>query len=511
MSNLSWFIEANSLLTSCQTLSPQNAQHIFIPLSGRTCDTRRMGRRSKQAERCPRCHLHTQHCVCNIIPNIDVPSRLVLIMHRREVGKTTASGPLALAALTNSMRFVHGEQNAPLDLTELQDPKRRLLLLFPAENARILSKDLLSEDPRPVTLVVPDGTWGQATRIAKRVPGLQTAERVVLPEGDPSRWGLRHETRALGLSTFEAITRALGILETQEVQTQLEALFDVVVQRSLAASGRQLTQSGRRVSFGQSPIPEHNPQLEQKEIKTLPIVYQDEHLVAINKPSGLVVHRGWAKDAMPAMQMLRDQLGRFVYPIHRLDRGSSGLLLFSFSGEVARDTQKQFADNSIHKKYLALCRGHKLEKLTIDYPLAKNADSPKRKAQTDIELLGQFERYGLYLASPHQGRLHQIRRHLKHLSHPLIGDTRYGHGEHDRIFRQRFDFNRLALHCAQMSLLHPRSGEPLVLAAPLGEDLRNLLAKLKLLEQAEAAMGKGSFEEIRRDPGEASYEHLKHK
>lgn len=481
-----------------------------------------MGRRSKQAERCPRCHLHLAHCVCDIIPELDLQTRLVLIMHRREIGKSTASGPLALATLKNSQRFVHGEQSSPLDLTHLQDPARRLLLLFPAENARILDKAFLAEDPRPVTLLVPDGTWGQASRIAKRVPGLQAAEGIVLAEGEPSRWGLRHETKALGLSTFEAIARALGILESYAVQQKLEALFDVVVQRSLAASGRQLTASGRRISLGQSPLPRHklphnaeknaqknaaqNPQREQQGIKPLSIVYQDADLVAINKPSGLVVHRGWAKDAMPAMQMLRDQLGRFVYPIHRLDRGSSGLLLFAFSGEVARDTQKQFAEQRIHKKYLALCRGHKLKKQCIDYPLAKDANSPKRPAQTDIELLGQFERYGLYLASPQQGRLHQIRRHLKHLAHPLIGDTRYGHGEHNRIFRQRFAFHRLALHCLEMSLVHPRSGAPLVLSAPLGEDLRELFSKLKLLKNTDALLETNIAKEMRPDSGGVSHE-----
>ena len=414
-------------------------------------------------------------------------------MHRRELGKTTASGPLALAALKNSQRYVHGERNAPLDLSELHDPTRRLLLLFPAENAQILNREFLQKDPRPVSLIVPDGTWGQASRIAKRVPGLQQAEHVVLPEGEPSRWGLRHETKAMGLSTFEAIARALGILESEQTQKSLEALFDVVVQRSLASSGRQLTQSGRRVSIGSEALA--HVQSESKithsastDIQPLDIVYRDQQLVAINKPSGLVVHRGWAKDSMPAMQMLRDQLGRFVYPIHRLDRGSSGLLLFALSAEVARDTQALWAQNRVQKIYLALCRGHKLQQQRIDYPLAKDADSPKRAAQTDIELLGQFERYGLYLARPQQGRLHQIRRHLKHLSHPLIGDTRYGHGEHNRIFRQRFDFHRLALHCAQMTLPHPRSDEPLVLQAPLGEDLKKLFTALHLYEPAKAAM-----------------------
>jgi DTW domain-containing protein len=158
-------------------------------------------------------------------------------MHCREVKKTTATAPVALSALVNSERHEHGEKGKALDLSHLHDQGRRVLVLFPSDSARPLSAELLSEDSRPVTLVVPDGNWRQATRIPDRVPGLIEAERVTLAPGAPTRWGIRRETRESGLSTFEAIARALGVLESKEVQEQLETVFDLMVNVTIAQRG----------------------------------------------------------------------------------------------------------------------------------------------------------------------------------------------------------------------------------------------------------------------------------
>ncbi|MCB9680715.1 MAG: DTW domain-containing protein [Alphaproteobacteria bacterium] len=197
-----------------------------------------MGVRSKRAERCERCRLHTALCVCDRIPTLDTATRLVLVQHKRELPKTTATGPLALFALTNSEGVVHGRDDAPLDLTHLHQPDRRVLVLFPDDDARVLDADLLDADPRPVTLVVPDGNWRQASKIPRRVPGLVDAERVVLPEGDPTRYRLRREPRDGGLATLEAIARAYGVLEGAAVQAALEDLFDLVVERTLWTRAR---------------------------------------------------------------------------------------------------------------------------------------------------------------------------------------------------------------------------------------------------------------------------------
>ena len=171
------------------------------------------------------------------MPTYDTRARLVLVMHKNETVKPTATGPIALAILKNSQRFVQGVKDAPLNLEHLQNEERRVLVLFPSDDARILTKELITEDPRPVTLVVPDGNWRQATRIPIRVPGLQKPERVVLNPGRPTQWGVRRETRENGLATFEAIARAFGVLENEELQKAMEDFFVQVAKATIAARG----------------------------------------------------------------------------------------------------------------------------------------------------------------------------------------------------------------------------------------------------------------------------------
>jgi len=412
--------------------------------------------------------MHLALCLCAQIPRLALATKLVLIMHHRELPRTTASGPLALRALPNSELHVHGQRDAPLDLNALHTQGRRVALLFPSEDATPLSAAWLARDPRPVTLVVPDGNWRQASRAARRVPGLERAERVGLPPGPPSQYGLRHEPRAEGLATFEAIARALGVLESSAVQQQLEALFARMVGATLS------TRAQARAGMVATPLPAAVCG------EPLELLYRDAELVVVNKPAGVLVHRGWARDGVPALQRLRDQLGQPVYPVHRLDRATSGVLVFALSPELARALQEALSAQSVEKHYLALCRGHDPSLSCVDHPLAKDKTAPARPARTELRLLGQFERYGLYAARPLTGRLHQIRRHLKHVSQPIIGDVRYGKGEHNRIFRERFDFHRLALHAWQLRLRHPRTGQALHVQAPLPADFARLLVRLGL-------------------------------
>jgi len=149
---------------------------------------------------------------------------------------------------------------------------------------------------------------------------------------------------------------------------------------------------------------------------------------------------------------LRDQLGRRVWPLHRLDRGASGVLAFAFSAEVAAIYGPAFADGRCEKRYLALVRGHPPAAAVIDHPIPAKPDGPRVPAVTAIRLLGVWERYALVEAVPRTGRLHQIRRHLKHIACPLIGDVNYGKGEHNRLFRERFGLHRLALHALSLRL-----------------------------------------------------------
>jgi len=413
--------------------------------------------------------------VCAELPRIGLGTRVALVMHHREATKPTATGPLALACLTNSTHYLHGRKDAPLDLAHLhENGARRVLVLFPTEGARALSRALRDEDERPITLVVPDGNWRQARRIPQRVRGLEHAEHVGLPPGPPSAWGVRWEPMAGGLATFEAIARAIGVLESADAQARLEAAFARVVAITVAARGQN---GAALVSTRIEPTPQ-TPAPGSAKADTLEIAYRDEYLVAVSKPAGVPSHRGWSRDVRSALQRIRDQLGQPVFPVHRLDRATSGLLVFALSSEVARDMQGVLAASD--KRYLALCRGHDPQLTRVDHPLAKEPGAERREAETDFRLLGSFERYGLYEARPRTGRTHQIRRHLKHVSQPIIGDVRYGKGEHNRLFRERFGFHRLALHCHRITFDHPRGTHPVHLHAPLDDDFARLLEALGL-------------------------------
>jgi DTW domain-containing protein len=196
-----------------------------------------MGTRSKRSDRCRQCRLHIHLCICGAIPRHDLATRLILVMHRREWSKPTATGPLALAMLANSELRIQGYREEPLDFSDLDTPGRRTLLLYPGEGAPLLSRELLAQDPRPINLVVADGTWSQAARMGRRLPGLGHATMVRLPEGKKTAWGVRKECRPEGLATFEAIARALGIIESVEVQESMEGLFKLMVARTLQARG----------------------------------------------------------------------------------------------------------------------------------------------------------------------------------------------------------------------------------------------------------------------------------
>lgn len=385
-------------------------------------------------------------------------------MHAREGRKTTATGPLAVAMLAGSELRVHGDRDERVDLNDLFDADRRVLLLYPREDAEILCAELLARDERPVTLVVPDGSWRQAARAARRIPGMERAETVVLPQGRETEWGVRHEPKEGGLATLEAIARAFGILESRETQQALERVFATVVRETLDARG------SRDDDESASEPGEDEP--------SLTILFEDPFLVFVDKPSGMLVHRGWGDDERPVLQRLRDQLGVRVHPIHRLDRATSGVLAFAKSPEDARRVQIELESGRVEKRYLALCRGHDPNLGRVDHPIASEDDDERRDAVTDFRLLASSGRYGLVEAYPRTGRPHQIRKHLKHVSHPIIGDVRYGKGEHNRHFRETHDFHRLALHAESLSMRHPRTGEPLVVRAPLPADFARVLAAL---------------------------------
>ena len=200
----------------------------------------------------------------------------------------------------------------------------------------------------------------------------------------------------------------------------------------------------------------------------IPIVHRDERCVAVDKPSGVATHRGWADDEDALLQQVRDMVGIWVYPVHRLDRGASGITLFALDKEAARAFSEAWS--TADKRYTAITRGHPPEHLVIDHAIPKAPGEARVDAVTEIWRRETFDRYAVVEARPHTGRLHQIRRHLKHIACPLIGDVRYGKGEHNRLWRDRFALHRMALHCTSLSVAHPEGGT-LSVACELPPDL----------------------------------------
>ena len=223
---------------------------------------------------------------------------------------------------------------------------------------------------------------------------------------------------------------------------------------------------------------------------TLPVLYRDDALVVVDKPAGMIVHRGWAQDEVTALSVLRGMLGHWVYPVHRLDRGTSGALIFALSAEIASVLGESFMEDRVSKRYLALVRGQAPEQALIDHAIAKEPGKPKQPAQTRVarlwshplsdEQTGISRNYSWVEAWPLTGRAHQVRRHLKHINHPIIGDVRYGKAEHNRLFRRRLGLTRMALHAERVSFAHPLHGALLEVVAPLPEELAGVLQALEL-------------------------------
>ena len=213
----------------------------------------------------------------------------------------------------------------------------------------------------------------------------------------------------------------------------------------------------------------------------LGILYQDEEIVVVNKPSGLLVHRGWARDEQVSMTIVRDLVGQYVWVAHRLDRPTSGALVFALSKDAARSMSTAFEERRVEKTYVAFVRGIPPDEGIIDSPVPRVPKGERIDAETHFRRLWTFEnRYSLVEAIPKTGRLHQIRRHLRHITHPLIGDVNYGVGEHNRLFRTRFNLHRLALHALRISFEHPASGEQLTVHAPMPADLLGPLKEMGL-------------------------------
>ena len=210
----------------------------------------------------------------------------------------------------------------------------------------------------------------------------------------------------------------------------------------------------------------------------LEIIYQDDCMVAINKPNGLLVHRRKiaADVRVFALNLLRDQLGRVVHPIHRLDRKTSGILVFSFERETTRRLQAILASDDSIKEYTAITRGYFPKDTLVDHPLT-NEKGKLQSAVTQFRLIRKIEldipygkhassRYSMIKAFPKTGRMHQIRKHCNHLRHPIIGDRPHGCNKQNRLFKERWSLHNMLLHASSLDIIHPYTKQALALKAP---------------------------------------------
>jgi len=224
----------------------------------------------------------------------------------------------------------------------------------------------------------------------------------------------------------------------------------------------------------------------------LEIIYQDSHLVAINKPHGLLVHRSkYADEAKVfAVQELRNQIGQHVFPVHRLDRKTSGVLLFALSPEINSLMNQQFAENKVSKKYVAVVRGLTQDTGIIDYPLENEVGTLKEAVtnyttlqRTEIPVpLGKFQssRYSLVAVTPETGRMHQIRKHFAHIFHPIIGDRPHGCNKQNRMFKERWNMDTMLLHAHEISFIHPITQVQTTIQASLHDEFLRSLELLNM-------------------------------
>ncbi len=227
---------------------------------------------------------------------------------------------------------------------------------------------------------------------------------------------------------------------------------------------------------------------------TLPLLYRDPHLVVVDKPADLLVHPSEIdrRETRSAMTLLRNQLGQWVYPVHRLDRPTSGALILALDREVAQTLARQFEEHQVTKDYLAIVRGHPWRGGIIRHALSVKDDRQSRRtipgqSQDALTLYRRLaitteewqtdqryptSRYALVHCRPRTGRRHQLRRHLKHISHPIIGDSSYGKAPHNRAFEARFNQRRLYLHARRLAFTHPVSGMPMACEADIPEEFQ---------------------------------------
>lgn len=224
----------------------------------------------------------------------------------------------------------------------------------------------------------------------------------------------------------------------------------------------------------------------------LEILYQDDYLVAINKPNGLLVHRSpiATNTDVYALQLLRDQLNQKVYPCHRLDRKTSGVLVFALSKEVQKMMNDAFMNNETSKSYLAIVRGFTEDSGSVEYALTNDKGKLQEAlthyitlVKTELPIpLGKFSssRYSLVEVTPVTGRMHQIRKHFAHIFHPIIGDRPHGCNKQNKLFLEKWEMSNMLLHSKSLRFTHPITEIVVEIKASLPSEFERMLNVLEL-------------------------------
>jgi len=226
----------------------------------------------------------------------------------------------------------------------------------------------------------------------------------------------------------------------------------------------------------------------------LEITYQDDYIIAISKPNNVLVHHSFhsrnVSEEKSLLQLLDAQIGGKFYPIHRLDRKTSGIILLAKKTEYVAKFQQLFADNKIQKTYFGIVRGHAPVTKIIDSPVKGRDGKVHKEALTHLKMIQKVvleipvkpydtSRYSLVELQPKTGRMHQLRVHMNKISHPLIGDTKYGDKNHDMMFLNNFGWENLFLHARNLEFIHPFTKEQLSLHASFPEDWIALFTEFK--------------------------------
>lgn len=231
----------------------------------------------------------------------------------------------------------------------------------------------------------------------------------------------------------------------------------------------------------------------QPHVDSIQIIYEDDHLLVVNKPNNFLVHEShYARNIQEPtlLDKLAEQFNDPFYPVHRLDRKTSGILLFARKKEFVAEIQRLFTDNRIDKIYYAILRGFVSEKFTVDSPVKNNDTGMYKDALTHGECLQQIElpipvhpydasRYSMVKLMPQTGRMHQLRIHMNKISHPIIGDYKYGDRFHNRMFETNYNCHYMFLHARALNFEHPFTGKPLSLIADFPNDWNIMLNRFK--------------------------------